>query len=187
MATGKKSIKGTTKRGKVTRISSRTKARSANKTDFTNIAKARNYQDVKSDMYKLMDTYGNKWKKNHDKILRYEQSLRLNEQKIKKYSTLYVDSKYGKNKGKTTEYLSKLNELRKKKDDLILKITTLKFENSEISDKLDAYSNIVGKVEPVRWYYALQSRKASDRFRRAVGYRNGYYNDHYNDEPIRRK
>lgn len=189
MATGKKSVKATTKRGKVTRIPSGAKAKTADKTMKKNFNMSKYYYETQGNLSSKEAELERKLNKNRAKIGEYQIAIHSYNQKLEKYVDLYNKAVKNKNVDfeKMAGYLSKIRDLRSKIRNTSYKVDELRNENGFLFDKIAELDNAYYDTEPVRWYHAIQGRKASDRKSRAKRERSGYFNDHYNDMSIRRK
>lgn len=175
----KKSVKATTKRGKVTRIPSRAKARTAKKTYEYNTGMANRYSGVEGDLFGTLSKIQSQITNKEAEIFRLKNKIYECDKKYHRNMVLF-DKALDRNESKKAEiYLDRNDQLKIDTKAYQKKINVLIEEVRDLKKNQEAYRNVVEKVEPLRWYYAFQSRKASDREGRAKHNAYGYYNDTY--------
>lgn len=184
MACGKKSVKATTKRGKVTRVPSRAKAKSAVKTFLNHNTEP--YREAYDKLEGRTDKIKLELERDKKSVEHYEsliESSKRNIQRLKRmcnncdeydcrYVELYLDEikRYKEN---IQHYKKRIEELRTAID-----------KNKGI---INANKTMMNSLEPVIRYHRYHARRDFDRISKASYIRVSRWNEHYDGKPMRRK
>lgn len=172
----KMSAKATTKRGKVTRIPSGTKARTAKKTMDNSVKKVWQYEQVDTDVLNLIREKEAKRIKNYELISRYKERIIEAEGKIGRYTSKYNEALKKSDNEKSKYYLKKISDTQLEKVILNERLEETIKKNQELSDYIEIYRNLRPKSIPLSEYHLLRYRKASDRNDTASHKRGRKYN-----------
>lgn len=184
MATRRKSVKGTTKRGKVTRVPSRAKAKSAVKTFLNHNTEP--YREAILELEGRINEAGVEIEKYQKEIGAIEVSIYSCKRNLEKSIRIrnncddYCGNEYKNELSKEiAEYKKRIKKYEKQIEDI----------RNKIKDKrsiINASKTMQDSLKPILRYHTYHARRDFDRISKASYIRGSRWNEHYDGKPMRR-